>query len=56
MNFFNVLAELLEASGFAALTWQNKTNDTNIIAIFCQVRAAKPDASNSSANTLKKLI
>lgn len=23
MNFFNVLAELLEASGFAALTWQN---------------------------------
>ena len=23
MNFFNVIAELLEASGFAALTWQN---------------------------------
>ena len=23
MNFFNVLAELLEVSGFAALTWQN---------------------------------
>ena len=23
MNFFNVLAELLEASGFATLTWQN---------------------------------
>ena len=23
MNFFNVLSELLEASGFAALTWQN---------------------------------
>ena len=23
MNFFNVLAEVLEASGFAALTWQN---------------------------------
>ncbi|WP_427169685.1 sodium ion-translocating decarboxylase subunit beta [Fusobacterium nucleatum] len=23
MNFFNIIAELLEASGFAALTWQN---------------------------------
>ena len=23
MSFFSVLAELLEASGFAALTWQN---------------------------------
>ena len=23
MNFFNVIAEILEASGFAALTWQN---------------------------------
>ena len=23
MSFFSVLSELLEASGFAALTWQN---------------------------------